>query len=805
MGISETEWAHASNTTKKCGWVGATLVGGGEIEVIVDSGSEISIISEKLARMAGTPIATTQKYHLTGATNTEIPSAGTTTVTLDFGPVRLQQKCVVAPDFRHDLILGEDFLTQFGVIVNYNDGVLQIGDKVIPFVAKNPIRLKNTGKVLRIEAKSHRRVIAEIDGSFQPGQDVYIPGGFLSGKPELFIPRSVGRITDQGKICLEISNTSLKPLDLEPDVALASGQEVVKPPENATIRRADEEAGETELDEGGMDHLNETDKAEIKRIITDSRIKINMLGRVRGMTTSIDTDDASPINVRQYRLPMAKRLEARAETEKMLMTGVIRESTSPWNSPVVLVTKSGGGTRFAIDFRKLNAVTRRQVYPMPRIEDCLNSLGSGTHFTLLDLQSAYWQVALDEDAKPKTAFSVEGMGHFEFNVMPYGLTNAAAVFQRMIDQVLVGLHWTHLLCYIDDVIVFGSSMEEHNERLAIVLQKLADANLGLNLGKCAFAKTQVRYLGHLIGGGEIKADPDKVAAVERFPQPTNATQVRSFLGLASYYRRFVKDFASVTKPLTDLTKTKGAPRFEWNRQAEEAFQAIKTALINAPCLTCLDQTAPLVLQVDASQVGLGAVLCSEVNGEERPIAFASRQLKPSEQKYSAIQKEALALLWGLQHFHYWVFGTQVTLITDHCPLSYLRSMAPKSQLLSRWLLILQCYTFTIRHRPGKANANADALSRCPIEGTGEPMGKELCPTFIEVNAVDLRPDDIAMAQDNDPELDRIKLAVKNTGTVKGTANRGASLNWKAASSSTDGDPRAHANPRGGCESNWWSL
>ena len=347
-------------------------------------------------------------------------------------------------------------MTQFGVIVNYNDGVLQIGDKVIPFVAKNPIRLKNTGKVLRIEAKSHRRVITEIDGRFQPGQEVYLPGGFLSGKPELFIPRSVGRITDRGKICLEISNTSLKPLDLEPDVAIASGQEVVKPPENATIRRADEEGGEAELDEGGMDHLSETDKAEIKRIITDSQIKINMLGRVRGMTTSIDTDDASPINVRQYRLPMAKRLEARAETEKMLMTGVIRESTSPWNSPVVLITKSGGGTRFAIDFRKLNAVTRRQVYPMPRIEDCLNSLGSGTHFTLLDLQSAYWQVALGEDSKPKTAFSVERMGHFEFNVMPYGLTNAAAVFQQMIDQVLVGLHWTHILCYIDDVIVFGS-------------------------------------------------------------------------------------------------------------------------------------------------------------------------------------------------------------------------------------------------------------------------------------------------------------------------------------------------------------
>ena len=538
-----------------------------------------------------------------------------------------------------------------------------------------------------------------------------------------------------------------------------------------------------------MDHLTIPEKAEIQRIIRDSGIKINALGRVKGMTTSIETDGASPINVRQYRMPIAKRLEARAETEKMLMSGVIRESTSPWNSPVVLVTKPGGGTRFAIDFRKLNAVTKRQVYPMPRIEDCLNSLGSGKYFTLLDLQSAFWQVELDEDSKPKTAFSVEGMGHYEFNVLPYGLTNAAAVFQRMIDQVLVGLHWTHMLCYIDDVIIFGSSLEEHNERLELVLRKLAEADLGLNLAKCTFAKDTVKYLGHIIGGGGIKADPDKVAAVEQFPQPTNATQVRSFLGLASYYRRFIKNFATVTKPLTDLTRTKGVPRFKWNHLAEDAFRAIKTALIHAPCLTCLDQSAPLILQVDASQVGLGAILCVEIEGEERPIAFASRQLKESEQKYSSIQKEALALLWGLQHFHYWVFGQHVTLVTDHCPLSYLRSMAPKSQLLSRWLLILQCYHFTVKHRPGKANANADALSRCPIKGSGDAMGKELCPTFIEinevkvmekfgkparfeVNAVEIDMDDIAMAQDLDDEINRLKMEVKDTGSAPGASKGG---------------------------------
>ena len=659
------------------------------------------------------------------------------------------------------------------VIIDYHDHNLRVGGITLPFVAKNALSLKNT-QVLKVEARSQRTVVAQVMGHFKAGEDVYVEGGFVDKECNLFIPRSVGRVSKKGKVCLEISNLAKRPLSLRPDMTIASGQKLEKANQNLTIEGIDQDLTDKEWEGAAMGHLNKKQQDDIRHIVGESGIKLNKLGRVKGLTTSIDTTDESPINVRQYRLPIAKRLEARSETNKMLQAGVIRESKSPWNSPVVLVKKPSGGTRFAIDFRQLNAVTKRQVYPMPRIDDCLNSLGTGTHFSLLDLQSAFWQVELEEDSKPKTAFSVDGMGHFEFEVMPYGLMNAAAVFQRMMDHVLRGLHWTHVLCYIDDVIVFGSNWAEHNERLAIVLEKLAGANLGLNLAKCSFGREEVKYLGHIIGHGQVRADPDKVAAVEQFPCPKSATEVRSFLGLASYYRRFVRDFASVTKPLTELTKTKGVPKFQWSAAAEEAFQAIKSALINAPCLTCLDQSAPLILQVDASQVGLGAVLCVNTPGEgERPIAFASRQLKASEAKYSSIQKEALALVWGLQHFHYWVFGQRVTLVTDHCPLSYLKSMAPKSQLLSRWLLILQCYDFTIIHRPGKANANADALSRCPLEGVGDDTGKTLCPTFIEANVVSREEDDIAMAQDEDEEIAQIRATLEGGGRGKtGVAKKG---------------------------------
>ena len=745
----------------QCGWVGAVLEGGEEVECVVDSGADVSLISKQWVERLGAQVDQTVKFVLTGASKEEIPSSGTATIALDFGPVKIKQAMVVVPGFKYDIILGRDWLLGNGVVLDYQRKTISVGGEQIPFVAKNALTISNTNKILRVEARSQRTVVAQVRGDVKVGQQVYVEGGFLDDDHLLFIPRSVGRVTKNGKVCLEVSNLAKSPKTLPPNLTIASGQtiEVEKGGGEITIEGVEGGVGETKWeDTEGLKHLNPTDKSKVCDIIRASKIKIDTLGRVPGLTTAIETAEAAPINTRQYRLPIAKRLEARAETEKMLLAGVIRESKSPWNSPVVLVKKPSGGTRFAIDFRQLNAVTKRQVYPMPRIDDCLNSLGTGTHFSILDLQSAFWQVELAEDSKPKTAFSVEGLGHFEFEVMPYGLTNAAAVFQRMIDHVLRGLHWTHVLCYIDDVIVFGASLEEHNQRLGVVLEKLAEANLGLNLGKCSFAKQQVKYLGHIIGEGQIKADPSKVAAVEEFPRPKSATEVRSFLGLASYYRRFVKDFASVTKPLTELTKTKGVPKFKWNPDAEAAFQAVKTALINAPCLTCLDQTVPLVLQVDASQVGLGAVLCTTVGGEERPIAFASRQLKPSEQKYSSIQREALALVWGLQHFHYWVFGQHVTLVTDHCPLAYLKSMAPKSQLLSRWLLILQCYDFNIKHRPGKANANADALSRCPLEGTGDAMDKKLYPTFIEVNEVSMDLNDLARAQDEDVEIAEIRAA-----------------------------------------------
>ena len=380
---------------------------------------------------------------------------------------------------------------------------------------------------------------------------------------------------------------------------------------------------------------------------------------------------------------------------------------------------------------------------------------------------------------------MEGLGHLHFNVMPYGLVNAGATFQRLMDRTLNGLHWTHCLVYLDDIIVFGSTIEEHNERLKMVLERLAEANLTLKPGKCKWAKQKVKYLGHLIEDGTIKTDPEKTTTVREFPTPTSVKEVRAFLGLASYYRRFVKDFADLSKPLTDLTKTKQGKAFRWTEDAEKAFVEIKKKLVEAPCLTCLDQDAPLVIHTDASNYGLGAVLSVIKDGQEHVVHYAIRQLKDSEAKYAPIKKECLAIIYALKTFHYYIYGkTNFDVITDHCPLTYLKSMDPKCQLLQRWILIMQTYNFTITHRAGSKNGNADALSRCPISWDTEE-GKEICPTFAEVNEVTeeneeaILPeaerneealDELAYQQDGDEELRMIKDLVETGVLPEGCEN-----------------------------------
>ena len=320
-----------------------------------------------------------------------------------------------------------------------------------------------------------------------------------------------------------------------------------------------------------------------------------------GRTSVVKHDiltEGPPIRQKYRRLPVATKSVVNEEVKKMLQSGVIRRSTSPWSSPVVLVRKKDGSWRFCVDFRKLNSITHKDAYPLPKIEETLDSLSGAKYFSTLDLASGYWQVELREPAKEKTAFSTP-MGLFEFNVMPFGLTNAPATFQRLMECVLAGLSMEECLVYIDDVIVFSETFQDHLANLEKVFSRLYQAGLTLKLSKCHFCKKEVKYLGHIVGSGGIKPDPDKVSSIVSYPVPRDLKQLQQFLGLANYYRRFIANFSHIASPLYQLTR-KHAKNFNWINTCQIAFEKLKEALSSPLVLIFPAFDKQFFLSTDAS-------------------------------------------------------------------------------------------------------------------------------------------------------------------------------------------------------------
>ena len=394
----------------------------------------------------------------------------------------------------------------------------------------------------------------------------------------------------------------------------------------------------------------------------------------------------------------------------MLEQDIIRPSSSPWSSPVVLVKKKDGSLRFCVDYRKLNDVTIKDSYALPRIDDCLDSLSGSRFFSALDLASGYWQISLAEEDKCKSAFSTHD-GLFSFEVMPFGLTSAPATFQRVMQDTLRGLQWDICLVYLDDILIFSKDFDEHLERLGQVFDRLKTAGFTLKPSKCHFFRREVEYLGHIVSSSGISPNPKKVKAVQECPFPKNIHEVRHFLGLVSYYRRFIKDFSTVAKPLITMTEKKA--RVQYTPQAFKAFCDLKSALLNAPVLSCPDFSQPFIVETDASQVGLGAVLTQKLNGHEHPIAFASKVLTKAERNYSTTEREALAIVWSIRYFHSYLHGRKFLLRTDHKPLKFIKTVRDPKHRLARWITELGQFDFDIEFRTGRTNSHADGLSRLP--------------------------------------------------------------------------------------------
>ncbi|GBM30716.1 Transposon Ty3-I Gag-Pol polyprotein [Araneus ventricosus] len=457
----------------------------------------------------------------------------------------------------------------------------------------------------------------------------------------------------------------------------------------------------------------------------------NRASKNHGNTTvkhKINTGDSLPIKHRPYRVSAAERAVIKTEVQKMLKEDVINSSESPWSSPVVLVKKKNGEWRFCVDYRRLNKVTKKDLYPLPRIDDALDYLAGARIFSMMDLKSGYWQVELDDKDREKTAF-VTPDGLFEFKVMPFGLFNAPATFERMMDSVLRGLKWNICLCYLDDIIVFAPNFQEHQVRLRKVLTCIQEAGLSLNSSKCCFGKKKLLILGHLVDEHGIYLDPEKVAAVEKFPIPQNIAGVRSFLGISSYYRRFIKSFANVARQLQELLKKDA--KFAWKSPQKHSFATLKKSLIGHPVFLHFQPEADTLIHSDASGYGIDAVLVQMHDGQEKPIAYASRSLTPAEKNYSTTEEECLAVIWAISKFRPYLFGKPFTVVTDHHSLCWLANVKDPTGRLARWALRLQEYDITIVYKSGRKHSDADSLSRNPLISTSVETCDEI-PTLASV-------------------------------------------------------------------------
>lgn len=613
-------------------------------------------------------------------------------------------------------IIGMDFLENNDVIFQISRGLLVIGGQSIQLeretapvcarvrVAKNIVVPPDCEVV--VPAYSVGSVDKSVNSLLEPFQ-------FLSQKG-LLVART---LVNPEKILFSIVNISNRPVRIKKHTTVASVHEV-------DIVQSDSPEGEhvasvlplhlQSLYERSCDKLSETEKCQLLQLLTEYQDIFvgpdGKFGRTNLVKHSMDTGDSKPIKIPPRRLPYSQREIVENEIAKMLENDVIEPSESPWSAPLLLVAKKDGSWRFCVDYRQLNSVTKKDAYPLPRIDESLDSLAGASYFSTLDLVSGYWQMEMEEKDKHKTAFSTH-MGLFQFKVLPFGMCNAPSCYERLIELVLRGLRWEKCLCYLDDIIVFGKSFDQALQNLKLVFDRLRSASLTLKPSKCVLFQKEVPFLGHIVSDKGIQCDPSKLEKVKEWPVPKNVSDVRSFLGLAGYYRRFIPEFSTIASSLTYLTR-KGK-KFCWTLQCQNSFEKLKELLCTAPILAYPDSTSEFILDTDASMSGIGAVLSQIQNGEEKVIAYASRTLNKSQVRYCTTYKELLAVVTFIRQYRHFLWGRHFTIRTDHASLIWLKNFKNPEGILARWLSVLETYDFSIQHRPGRLHCNADGLSRRP--------------------------------------------------------------------------------------------
>ncbi|GAU25035.1 hypothetical protein TSUD_155090 [Trifolium subterraneum] len=462
-------------------------------------------------------------------------------------------------------------------------------------------------------------------------------------------------------------------------------------------------------------------------------------------------EGTEPFNLRPYRYASMQKTIIDKLIDEMMIQGVIRHSTSPYASPTVLVRKKDGSWRLCVDFRKLNSLTIKDRFPIPLIEDLMDELGGASIFSKLDMKSGYHQLRMATGEEPKTAFKTHS-GHFEYLVMPFGLTNAPASFQALMNHIFKPFLRKFVIVFFDDILVYSQSLSDHITHLELIFRTIREQNLFLNKAKCHFTTNKVEYLGHFITKEGVSTDPSKISAVSEWHLPTNLKQLRGFLGLAGYYRRFVKNFGKIAQPLTDMLKR---DNFHWNDSSKFAFETLKQALASAPVLALPDFTKKFVVETDASGTGIGAVLMQE----KHPIAYISKSLGPKHRAMSVYERELLAIIYAVQKWGAYLSHAPFIIKTDQKSIKHILDQKLNTPFQQTWVSKLMGFEFEIQYKEGSTNTAADALSR--------KTGADLLALLLDNAQTDLLHN-IKQSWSSDPTLSQLisELQVKPSAHPK---------------------------------------
>ena len=751
-----------------------------KVRAIIDSGAPNNIVSSRLVkRLKLAPDLDYQEEFGTAGPATTKAMGAFTSLPLRFGKLIVTAPAIVLNNNSYDILIGTGFMVKYGTLTDHGSHTFTILGQAIPMyyrgtkavdLPKRKLHFINMEyadgdvpiaytlrqrrlKVLPLSSRESKGIPLYAAASFSipPGSQTIHQTGLSLELPigmhgEVFGRSNASRLEpwicpgivmqSPDEISVLLANLGPAPLVVKKNQLLG----FLRLEENASLAEATPIAGINELGlpsppnqvlsaipRDSLLGLSEQEKDQAMNLFDQYKEVFAKddydLGKAVGVEHTLDTQGHDPIRSRPIRRSQANHAIADEELQKLLGAGLIVPSRSPWASPLLIVKKKDGSNRVVIDYRRLNSITKKDSYPLPRIDDTLDRLGGAQYFSAMDLISGYWQIDLPPEDQEKCAIITE-KGLFQPTCMPQGLTNAPATFQRAMDAVMGDLKLTSVLVYLDDINVFSRTFQDHLQHLEEVFKRLLKANLKLKPRKCSFFKEHLEFLGFTISKDGLRPVAAKVEAIKKMQVPANKRDIQVFLGMIGYYRRFISNFAALGDPLFNLLRAD--VEFFWSDACQTAFNALKDTLLCAPVLAYPDFDRPFVVHTDASLTAIGGVLSQlDTDGHEHPVGYCSRTLNSHKCNYTVIKRECLAVIYAYQQFRVYLHGVHFTVVTDHASLQWLKTLKDPEGRLARWAIKLQAFDYDIQHRAGAIHQNADCLSRLPTIALLSPVADEL--------------------------------------------------------------------------------